>query len=146
MRQGRIEQIGTPAEIWERPATPFIFRFLGDVNVLPARHENGGIAVPGLVIDRLEGEWPRTGDARAYVRTHDIEVRALANGAAHGSARIRFLSSLGPTVRIEVETADGEALVEVELPRERIDLDALKVGTSVSLHARTGRLFAGDPA
>ncbi|HET7792946.1 MAG TPA: sulfate ABC transporter ATP-binding protein [Rhizobacter sp.] len=100
MNQGRIEQDGSPDEVYDHPATPFVLQFLGDVNLF-----RGGTPTPG-------GPDGRT----AYVRPHELEVVAEANP---GSVPVTFAQALtiGPNTRLEFRRSDDESYVDVEMPR-----------------------------
>jgi sulfate transport system ATP-binding protein len=106
MHQGRIEQIGTPAEIYDHPATPFVMSFIGPVNVLPAHS-----AVPNLERSLNHGQ--------VYIRPRDIWVQREANGTTV-PARIRRLIHLGWEVQLELVMEDGQTLM-AHLSRERFD-------------------------
>ena len=82
MNHGRIEQVGTPREIYETPATPFVADFVGKVNVLPAVADGGGAFRVGAA-RRSPSRAPTSPRARAaklYLRPEDIAVHA--DGAA----------------------------------------------------------------
>ncbi len=135
MNEGRIEQVGTPDEVYDRPATPFVLQFLGDVNLFHGRteHTPGAAAVKGETV---------------YVRPHELEIlgEAPAQGEA-GEAWPATLSqtlTVGPHTRIEFqrEGSGGEAgsYLDVELLRseytalrERLNLQR---GSRVWLRAR----------
>ncbi len=113
MNQGRIEQVGSPDQIYDRPATPFVLQFLGDVNLFHGRtgqpghpgHEPGG----GVAADA-------GGDVH-YVRPHELDVVAEA---ADGTwpAELSQALTLGPVTRLEFRRDDG-SYVDVELSRQR---------------------------
>ena len=132
MNQGRIEQVGPPDEVYDRPATPFVLQFLGDVN---------------LFHGRLGG-----GEA-AYVRPHELEI---LGAPGEGSLEVTLSQALtvGPNTRIEFKRVDDGSYVDVELPRadwqalrERL---ALAPGRPVHLRPRRVTRFAQveatDPA
>lgn len=132
MNKGHIEQLGTPDEVYTAPATPFVYRFLGNVNVFHSRlHGNWA------EVERKEGE----AETQAFVRPHDIEIEREASTGAL-SAKVVYVQAIGPMVRIEVEH-QGE-IFEVELSRERHDRLALVEGDAVWLKPRNVRVFQGD--
>ena len=101
MNHGRIEQDGSPDEVYDHPASPFVLQFLGDVNLF-----RGGTPAAG-------GD----GDARtAYVRPHELQVTARAEP---GSVPVVFAQAftVGPNTRLEFRRGDGDGYVDVEMPR-----------------------------
>ncbi len=137
MNKGRIEQIGTPAEIYDSPATPFVYRFLGSVNALPCRVAGGQAQVGGLHI----GEGRADGPGTAFIRPHDVEVLELSPDLPQ--ARVSQVVVLGPVVRAELELAGG-ITVEAELSREAKDRLGLRRGLEVSVFLRKARVFVGE--
>jgi len=103
MRAGRIEQLGRPLEIYDRPATEFVATFIGRANVLPARAHGGIIeGMPDLDARGNEGE------VALVVRPENL---ALADGAGPGwSGRVAFASAIGPTVEYEIDIGAAEPL------------------------------------
>jgi len=139
MNKGRIEQIGTPAEIYDRPATPFVYRFLGNVNALPVQVNNGRAVVEGVELTCSAGEGGN-GPGTAFIRPHDIEVRP---GDAQGlGAVIRHLTVLGPVVRADLSV--GGTTLEAQLTRDEHDRLNLVPGSHVRVGIRTARLFVEE--
>ena len=103
MNHGRIEQVGTPDEVYDHPATPFVLQFLGDVNLF---HGRLGHAPGGHVDEDVH-----------YVRPHELDVVAEA---AEGTwpAELSQALTLGPVTRLEFRRDDG-SYVDVELSRQR---------------------------
>jgi iron(III) transport system ATP-binding protein len=85
MSAGKIEQIGTPEEVYERPLSKFVARFIGAGNVFDAKHVGGNrVDVSGQPLDVGQGEFAGPGrDMSVCVKTHDIEL--IAGGAASGA-------------------------------------------------------------
>jgi iron(III) transport system ATP-binding protein len=85
MNGGRIEQIGTPEDLYDRPRSRFVARFVGGSNVVAARHVSGKtVEVAGHAVDVGEGEFAGPGEEMSLcVKAHDVEL--LANGAAAGA-------------------------------------------------------------
>jgi sulfate transport system ATP-binding protein len=137
MNQGRIEQLGTPTEVYDHPASIFVYDFLGGVNRVPCTVDRGIAHVHGHAV-LADGPQPPEGDALFYVRPHQIDLRRTRVQPAW-PATIRTLNMAGPLARIEVEFA-GQSL-EIEMPRERaVDL-SLEPGAAVAVEFRHGRVF-----
>jgi ABC-type Fe3+/spermidine/putrescine transport system ATPase subunit len=111
MREGRIEQQGTPAEIYRRPASRFVAEFVGTGTLIDGRIEHGVPRAEGIV-------WPTNGATLAdgpcllMVRPEDL---GRANGAAALVGRVETARFLGPTLRVSLRLASGRVLV-ADLP------------------------------
>jgi sulfate transport system ATP-binding protein len=110
MNQGRIEQVGTPDEVYDHPATPFVLRFLGDVNLFHGRPGNAAHSPGGAVADSAA-------DDVHYVRPHELDVVGTADDTTW-SAELSQALTLGPVTRLEFKRVDG-SVVDVELSRAR---------------------------
>jgi sulfate transport system ATP-binding protein len=139
MGQGRIEQVGTPSDIYTNPATPFVFEFLGSGNRLPCRVVDGRAELPYLAVDPAFRPGFANGEGTAYIRPHDIEI-----APSRGSGEVKFVSITGPTVKLEVAFAELEMPIEVEMPLGRYDRLSLAVGDHVGLVAQKFKIFADD--
>ena len=131
MNQARIEQVGTPQQVYDRPATPFVYQFLGNVNVLRAQS----------LVDAGIG-WNRESVMQAggsvYVRPHDVEV-ARHSPSAHGiPAVLRFVHAAGPQARLTLEQVRSREMVDVEVSRAELAALGLKVGDLATLRLRQG--------
>ncbi|WP_434622976.1 sulfate/molybdate ABC transporter ATP-binding protein [Azospirillum sp. B2RO_4] len=135
MNQGRIEQIGTPAEVYDHPASAFVYEFLGQVNRLDCTVE-GGVARVGGGALAIATDGGVQGPAVAYVRPHDLGVTP----AAGGPARISGIHVVGPDARIDIDLA-GLAL-EAEMDRERLATLGIVAGDRCAVHIDRARVFA----
>ncbi len=137
MNNARVEQVGTPEEVYDRPASPFVYQFLGSVNVLPAN----SLARVGLPDDG--GAEPEP-DGQIYVRPHDIEVTPDEPGAAGLMGVVRHLHTAGPQARLSVEDVQSREAIEVEISRTELANLGLKVNDLVRLRLRQAHSFADD--
>ena len=140
MNQGRIEQQGSPDEVYDHPATPFVLQFLGDVNLFHGRlqHAPGAIGEP-------------VGDV-GYVRPHEFQILAQAADASVAVTLVQALT-VGPNTRLEFRRIDDGGDVDVELPRAEYaalrDQLGLQRGSAVHLQPRRVTRFKQeqhDPA
>jgi sulfate/thiosulfate transport system ATP-binding protein len=128
MDHGKVEQVGTPAEVYERPATPFVYGFLGAVN----RFEDQGH------IGLLGSQAPQ-GHVQAYARPHELQI--LTDPAATGlAAQVDRVLSFGAASRVELTGPGGQPL-EAELSREQAAALNLQSGQQVRLNASRLSLF-----
>ena len=129
---GKIEQVGSPDEVYSSPATPFVYQFLGNVNVFHSR-------VHGAWADIARESGAPAADGVAFVRPHDIDID-LSPVQGGLSARIEYVHPIGPLVRVELQH-EGEA-VEVELTRDRAAQLTLLPGQQVWIRPRNVKVFA----
>lgn len=135
MNKGGIEQVGSPDEVYSNPASPFVYQFLGNVNVFHSRVHGAWAEVARDAPEDVK-------DAVAFIRPHDIDIETVASPGAL-EARVEYVQTIGPLVRVEV-THQGE-LVEVELTRERQLALELIAGQQVWLRPRQVKVFPGAP-
>src|SRR5436309_10993939 len=88
MHQGRVEQAGTPQEVFEHPANAFVMDFLGNVNVFHARVENGRATVGGASMPYPDYPHAEVREANVYVRPHELEIDRVCQGPSCLHARI----------------------------------------------------------
>ena len=141
MREGHVEQFGTPEEVYHHPASPFVYNFLGDVNLFHGRVANGqaqiaAAARPGAA------EVPEVAGARVYVRPHMLEIDGEP-GENRFQARIVHLNAAGPTVKVELLSHWGDTVL-AEIPQERYQMLHLKKGDEVFVTAKEMKVFAED--
>jgi sulfate transport system ATP-binding protein len=145
MNAGRVEQAGTPQQVWEHPATPFVLDFLGSVNLFRGRLHRGRLSIGGLQLDVPEHAEARAADAVGYVRSHELEV-ARDGGAQGGlAAAVLHVRRLGPIVRVELERLDTGESFEASLSAERFRELNLQEGETVFARPRRVRVFVEGP-
>jgi sulfate transport system ATP-binding protein len=137
MDHGRVEQVGTPQEVYERPATPFVYGFLGAVNRFVG-HSRGGVLHMGehqLPHHGAHGD----GEVQAYARPHELQI--LTDVSAPGlAATVERVLSFGASARVELIGPDGQPL-EAELTRVEAEALGLQGGQRVKLSAARLSLF-----
>jgi len=134
--KGRIEQIGTPRDVYESPATSFVHEFIGESIVTPITIENGIVSYGGQPIG-LDSQGVRNGKGTLFVRPYDMAVVPV-DGATFAGLVTR-IHGLGPARRIEVALhSDDGGVVEVDVPRTS-DVSA---GQTIGLRPRQYRIFA----
>ena len=142
MNAGRIEQVGSPAAVYDEPVSPFVYDFLGSVNLFHGRVDRGRARIGELELDAPEPGEARDGPIVAYVRPHDIEIESAWDGRPVIDVVVRHILTAGSSVRIDLERADTGEAVEAEVTQERYRELKLAVGDRVHIRPRTARVFA----
>jgi putative spermidine/putrescine transport system ATP-binding protein len=127
MRDGRIEQLGTPTDIYSRPATSFVAEFVGLTNRLNGTVTGGSVNVRGCVLPLADPATPG-GPATVLVRPEAVTV--TQSGAITGT--VIAVTFLGASSRITVDL--GDTTVLAQLPTS--DATALPAGSAVTLTIR----------
>jgi sulfate transport system ATP-binding protein len=140
MNAGRVEQVGTPAQVFEEPASPFVMRFLGAVNVFRGRVDGGRAYVGDLEFSAPEGGG--RAPAHVYVRPHELEIGQFAVPGSF-AARVERVVPLGAAVRVELSAGPYGERLEAEVDLRRSQALSLAPGDSVHLSPRRVRVFAG---
>ncbi|CUS33572.1 sulfate/molybdate ABC transporter ATP-binding protein [Candidatus Nitrospira nitrificans] len=141
MHQGTIEQVGTPDEVYEHPANPFVYRFLGDVNVF-----HGRASEEQAVRERSEGPSVGLSDTVeehevTFVRPHDLELNRSRTSPDQFEATVRSVLTAGSRVRLELIVQGSAQTIEVELTKERYRELDLREGEFVFVHPKHRQVF-----
>ncbi len=113
MNQGKIEQVGTPEEVYHNPASAFVINFLGNVNLFHARTEDGKL-ISTSSKSILE---PSKGTTKIYVRPHELIVSRSSLSLNSIHTIITFINPAGAIVKVEGKSDDGQ-LVQAEISQE----------------------------
>jgi putative spermidine/putrescine transport system ATP-binding protein len=115
MDSGRVSQVGTPEDLYERPANRFVAGFVGRANWLAGVARAGGVELAGTRVAALHGEADGAA-VELMLRPHRLRLRRAGGGGAEGDAslpgKVRSLSYVGDVAQVEVETAAGRLVVE----------------------------------
>jgi sulfate transport system ATP-binding protein len=139
MNEGRVEQVGTPQEVYDKPASPFVYQFLGNVNVMRAPALAGALRADGRAAEVAR-------DGQIYVRPHDIELTPHDAGGPGLSAIVRHLHAAGPHARLLLEQVQTREQVEVEISRSELSELNLRVNDLVRMRLRQSHSFDEDYA
>ncbi|MFC4596699.1 ABC transporter ATP-binding protein [Cohnella hongkongensis] len=156
MNSGVVEQIGTPQDIYSKPATAFVAGFIGTTNFLdgeltesgvpPASDASGpgasaAVSVPGFGAIPVSGRPAYAGSVRLAIRPEDIHLTETHGGDAEG--RISLVTFLGDYISYEVELGGGQL---VEVNEYAKDTDVLRaVGDRVGIRFNTAKLHLYRP-
>ena len=118
MNRGQIEQQGSPEEVFERPATPFVMNFLGHVNIFHGRVESGKALLGPLALDYPAHTDSTPHAAAGFARPYELDMsRAERSGGLWAS--VVAITHVGSVARIELRDDEGRP-IQVELSRERM--------------------------
>jgi sulfate/thiosulfate transport system ATP-binding protein len=162
MNSGKVEQIGSPQEVWDHPASPFVYGFLGDVNLFHGRAHEGEMHIGedrhGVSLATPEHQHAQDAKAFAYVRPHDLDVRRYSasqehSASAHTSTPTRGIAAklvraivVGPIARLELVPLDASAagsgdIIEAHMGAQQFNELALEEGETLMLTPKRARVF-----
>jgi len=135
MNHGRVEQVGTPELVYSQPASPFVYGFLGSINLFHGRMEGERIRVEGDLLPLSAGGFPQGTEVVAFARPHEMEIVPDPQTQSGIAARVRRILAFGATTRVELDSLEGALArhFEVELSRERLAGLGLHDGQQVRL-------------
>jgi sulfate transport system ATP-binding protein len=144
MNKGRIEQIGSPQEVFDHPSTAFVMDFLGNVNVFHGRVQSGRITLGpfNLRYDDYQHDEPR--EATAYVRPHELDIsRSPTQASLMG--RIKQINPAGSVLKVRIRIEDFGVELNVDITHDRAKSLDLKLKDDVYVHPRSVRVFLPEP-
>ncbi len=132
MNHARVIQEGSPAEVYNHPATPFVYDFLGDANRFQGRVRKGNTEIAGGIIPLPDSdwEWQENDPVVVYARPHLMMVHRAKVSSVCLNATVQTIFPVGTLVRVELRTQDNQPLV-VKLSQARHRNLNLETGESV---------------
>lgn len=150
MNHGQIEQIGAPQQVWEEPASSFVYGFLGDVNQFKGHVQNGQMRIgsekQNIYVPSPEHSQTHASEALAYVRPYDFDVRRYSPADEGIVAQLERAVVVGPVARMELLAsrelgADDAKLIEAQIPASLFQQQGFKEGETLVLSPRRARVF-----
>ena len=148
MNTGSVAQIGSPQEVWDHPASPFVYGFLGDVNLFHGRAHEGEMLIGGDAVSLNSPEHQLVQDSKAfaYVRPHDIDVKRYKSGDSGIKAKLTRAIVVGPVARLEFEPVNHhdfakDTVIEAQLSAHLFAEQQYKEGETLVLTPRKARIF-----
>ena len=129
MNGGKVEQVGSPQQVWDNPANPFVYGFLGDVNLFKGRTPEG--------------------ETHTYIRPHDLDVRRYATGDTGIVARLERALVMGSVARLELISQDNinqENIIEAEISASEFREKNYREGELLVLTPRQAQVFVAESA
>jgi len=139
MSEGKIQQIGTPDQVYDTPNSPFVFSFIGESSVLPVRVDQGKVWLDQHKLDLPAGDVPN-GPARLFLRPHDVDVLDNAPGAIVGEVSV--LRRHAGLRRVDLEVGAERNRIEIELPADL----SLNLASPIAFLPRRYRLYPASQA
>jgi sulfate transport system ATP-binding protein len=137
LNQGRIEQIGTPEDVYDRPETAFVHDFIGESIALDVDVNGGQVLFDNRVLS-LDAQGTPTGRARLFIRPYDVSLIPAEGAALHGA--VKLVKAFGPHLRLEVELPrNGQDIIALEVQTHRGE--RVEAGQRIGLRPDRYRIF-----
>ncbi|WDD94268.1 sulfate ABC transporter ATP-binding protein [Burkholderia sp. FERM BP-3421] len=141
LNHGRVEQVGSPQQVYDHPQSAFVYEFLGAANRLSGTVGGQGFVADGAAAP-IAVDADFAGPAFAFVRPHDLQLVPRADARQDGIAvDVRRVVPLGGSVRVELHTRAAGRLLEAELDRDAWRALSLEVGDGATVVPRAVRVF-----
>jgi sulfate transport system ATP-binding protein len=144
INEGRLEQVGTPSEVYDHPATPFVYEFIGTVNLFRGRVHQGVVRLGEAEVEAPEHATTDDSPAVAYIRPHDLSLSRHDPGGKNLIAVVRRVRAMGPLARVELSYGDEGKTFEAQIPFETLQELALEIGEPVFVSPRRMKVFVDD--
>ncbi|KRB85007.1 sulfate/molybdate ABC transporter ATP-binding protein [Noviherbaspirillum sp. Root189] len=141
MNKGKVEQIGAPDEVYNHPSSPFVYGFLGNVNLFHGRVHEGVLDAGGVTLDAPDHVQAQDAKGVGFVRPHELEVDRYTADAEGIVARLRRAHAIGPLAQLELERADNQELIEAVISTERYTQLGFSEGETLVVRPKRLRVF-----
>jgi sulfate transport system ATP-binding protein len=140
MNQARIEQVGTPAEVFHQPASQFVMEFLGQVNVFRGRVSKGRARLGDVTFDYPLYPHDEERSATVYLRPHELDIFRSRNGKQSLPARVVRVNPAGSVAKVTLVSSEGNEM-QVDLSLEKFEELRLQGGDDVFVYPRRPRIY-----
>jgi len=144
MRAGRVEQEGTPQQVFDHPANPFVMDFLGNVNVFHGRAQGGKVLMGNMEVEYPQYPHAESRDVVGYVRPHELDINRTPNGKSGVPATVVQINPAGSVAKVRVISDEFGIALNVDLTLERYSELQLNTGDTVYVVPRRVRVFMPD--
>jgi sulfate transport system ATP-binding protein len=143
MSKGRIEQAGSPGEVFEHPANEFVMDFLGNVNVITARMEGGRILLGPVEMPVEQGRVGRnaSGEATVFVRPHELDLSRMPVAGKSLGAKVVHINPAGSVVKVRVVAENFGLVLNIDVTPDRYKQLGLRVGEEVYVTPKSAKVF-----
>jgi sulfate transport system ATP-binding protein len=143
MNNARIEQVGTPEEVFHHPSSEFVMDFMGSVNLFRGRIESGKAVFGPLELESPEAGASDGRTARLFVRPYELDIHRHHSGRPGLRSRVLRVHSAGPQVKVELLAETGEAVI-VEMSHAQFRDVQVSPHDQVFVSLRDARIFTED--
>ncbi len=143
MSHGKIEQIGTPEDVFHRPETEFVMNFIGQVNQFHGRVEQGKGVFGKLIVDNNEIVGTENANARLFVRPHEIRVTSKPTGNQEAPVTVTHIHLAGPRVRLEL-LDDENKILQVDMSHDDFIKTQLEKHGKAYVSLQKSKIFISD--
>jgi sulfate transport system ATP-binding protein len=145
MSKGRVEQVGSPEEVFNRPANAFVMDFLGNVNVFKAELKDGRVLLGNVEMPVGTNTFAKeNGSADVFIRPHELDIDRIGKAGNSIQGKIVHINPAGSTVKVRVRAEEFGLMVNVDITPDRYRELALAVGEAVYLSPKAGMVFQPD--
>lgn len=146
MNKGSVEQIGSPESVYNQPASPFVYGFLGNVNLFHGRVHEGVLDAGGHFLEAPDHADVRNEQGIGYVRPHDIEVERDTPDAVGIRATLARVHAIGPLAQLDLVRIDNRQIIEAVISSDRYSQLNVKQGDALVVRPKRLRVFVDAPA
>ncbi|MCD0187550.1 sulfate/molybdate ABC transporter ATP-binding protein [Acinetobacter sp. PW68] len=144
MNKGNVEQIGSPREVYEQPATPFVFDFLGQANRFEGQHHQGIVQIGEDRVQLLNQPNAPQGNVIAFARPDELHIHAQPQ---ENTIQATFLREVWIAGKVVAELQDRQGnLIEIALTADEAKLHQFRPNQTVWLSVTTLHLFENQVA
>ncbi|MDZ4686570.1 MAG: sulfate/molybdate ABC transporter ATP-binding protein [Planctomycetaceae bacterium] len=144
MRAGKIEQSGSPQDVFDHPANPFVMDFLGQVNVFHGRLQAGQVHLGGMAVEYPDYPHAESRDTMAYIRPHEVELHRLPVNGSSLRVKVQHVNPAGAVTRVRVSSEVFGVSLNVDLRPDRYAELGLRPGDEVYAVPKRVRVFMPD--
>lgn len=143
MNEGKIQQVGTSEEVYHHPANPFVYNFLGNVNLFHCRVEDGKAYYGDTPMELKSGVDQNIKNLTMYVRPHMLSIHRQPVGKQSIKAGIRHINAAGPVVKVELANEHNE-VITVEITHQEFKSLNLRKTETVFIAPKDKQVFSAD--
>jgi sulfate transport system ATP-binding protein len=146
MNKGKVEQLGAPGDVYNHPASPFVYSFLGNVNLFHGRVHEGVLASGDVNFTVPDHAAVQDSKGIAYVRPHDLDVERYTPGGEGIVVKLRRAHAIGPLAQLDLERADNAEMIDAVIPNDRYSQLQIKEGDTLLVRPRRMHVFVDQGA